>query len=429
MVVPGLVEPGIKKRLPEKRAVVWTNALMVAVLLYLFLVGIKLMGGSFKLMGEDFTSILMSLTDNPLAGLFVGVLATAIVQSSSVTTSLTVTLVASGSLDLAQAIPIVMGANIGTSVTNTLVSLVHIKRRDEFRRAFAGAIVHDLFNWCTVLVFLPLELITRALAGQGYLQYLSQWLSDFFVRFGGAGIKSPNLLKVIYVKQLAGLVKDWFKAGVKFVADILCEVPEPGTGAAEQFAGTLNIVCGIVLGAASLVLLFFVLVGMTKVLKQFVVGRLEKIIDNYIFKYAIFAYLIGVVATAVVQSSSVTTSMIVPLLGAGLLTIEQVYPYTVGANVGTTITALLAALTVLLDPEAANAGAGLTIAIVHLLFNVHGSAIFLPLKKIPITAAKWYANLAAEKTRFAVVFVLGVFFVMPGLVIWISYVLSGPAPK
>ena len=66
-------------------------------------------------------------------------------------------------LDVEPAIPIVMGANIGTSVTNTIVSLAQAAERNEFRRAFAGATVHDIFNWLSVLIFLPLEVITHFL--------------------------------------------------------------------------------------------------------------------------------------------------------------------------------------------------------------------------------------------------------------------------
>jgi sodium-dependent phosphate cotransporter len=59
------------------------------------------------------------------------------------------------------AIPVIMGANIGTSVTNTIVSMGHVGNAEEFRRAFAGATIHDMFNWLSVIVFLPLEEITR----------------------------------------------------------------------------------------------------------------------------------------------------------------------------------------------------------------------------------------------------------------------------
>jgi len=165
----------------------------------------------------------------------------------------------------------------------------------------------------------------------------------------------------------------------------------------------------------SLALLFVVLTGMTRILKGFVVGRLERIIDHYLFRYAVLSYLLGMVATAIVQSSSVTTSLVVPLLGAGLLTIDQVYPYTLGANVGTTVTALIASLAFISTNPAA-----LTCALVHLLFNLHGAAVFYPLRVVPISAARWYANLAAERTRYALFFVLGVFIIVPATVIALS---------
>ena len=58
------------------------------------------------------------------------------------------------------AIPMIMGANIGTSVTNTFVSMAQSGNQREFRRAFAGATIHDMFNWLTVLILLPLEWAT-----------------------------------------------------------------------------------------------------------------------------------------------------------------------------------------------------------------------------------------------------------------------------
>ena len=82
------------------------------------------------------------MTSNPLVGLFTGILATTLAQSSSTITSIAVGLVASRALTIEGAIPVVMGANIGTSVTNTLVSMGHITRKEEFRRALAGATVH-----------------------------------------------------------------------------------------------------------------------------------------------------------------------------------------------------------------------------------------------------------------------------------------------
>ncbi|MGB5159487.1 MAG: Na/Pi symporter, partial [Thermoanaerobaculia bacterium] len=134
--------------------------ILLCTLLFGFFVGLDMMGLSFKLFGKGFAEALIERTSNPFVGLFVGLLATTLVQSSSTTTSMIVALVAAGALTIEGAIPMIMGANIGTSVTNTLVSLAHVTRREEFQRAFAGATVHDFFNWMAVLILLPLELAT-----------------------------------------------------------------------------------------------------------------------------------------------------------------------------------------------------------------------------------------------------------------------------
>ena len=142
----------------------------VLVALYFFLA----MGGSFGALGGKGAGELFTITDNPVAGLMVGVLATVLVQSSSTSTSIVVGLVGADVLSPRQAIPIIMGANIGTSVTNTIVSMAHSGDRLELERAFFGATVHDMFNMLTVVTLLPLEIIIGAMSGEGGLLY---WMS------------------------------------------------------------------------------------------------------------------------------------------------------------------------------------------------------------------------------------------------------------
>ena len=92
-------------------------------------------------------------------------------------------------LTVTLAIPILMGANIGTSMTNTLVSLAHSGQRSELRRAFAAATVHDMFNWLCVLVMLPVEIGTGSaislscffIRTLGYLEHASGALVDAVV--------------------------------------------------------------------------------------------------------------------------------------------------------------------------------------------------------------------------------------------------------
>ncbi|RKZ27664.1 hypothetical protein DRQ26_02690, partial [bacterium] len=108
------------------------KVILLVLFVYIFLVSIELLGGSFKLMGEGFAHQLLHTTSNPFIGLLMGIIATSLVQSSSVTTSIVVSMVAGGTLTIRHAIPIVMGANIGTTVTNTMVSMGHITRPVEF---------------------------------------------------------------------------------------------------------------------------------------------------------------------------------------------------------------------------------------------------------------------------------------------------------
>ena len=94
--------------------------------------------------------------NNPVVGLMIGILGTVLVQSSTTFTSIIVAAIGAG-MDIHIAIPMIMGANIGTSVTNTLVAMTQIGNKDEFEKAFAAATVHDMFNWCTVFVVFTTE--------------------------------------------------------------------------------------------------------------------------------------------------------------------------------------------------------------------------------------------------------------------------------
>ena len=131
---------------------------LVVVTIYFFLLSIKLLGHSFKLFGKEFAEAMLQTTANPFAGLLIGIVATSLIQSSSTTTSIVVGLVAGGAVTFPNAIPIIMGANIGTTITNTLVSLGHVGQKAEFKRAFSAGIVHDFYNILAVIVLFPLEL-------------------------------------------------------------------------------------------------------------------------------------------------------------------------------------------------------------------------------------------------------------------------------
>lgn len=354
------------------------RAALVVALLYLFLTGVELLSGGFKTMGAGFVDGLFEGVSNPVGGLFVGLLATVLVQSSSVSTSVIVGLVASGVVGADEAVPMVMGANLGTTVTNTLASLGHVRRDMEFRRAFAAATVHDFFNILAVIIFLPLELAT------GYLSTTARWITEQVIGSSGAEFNSP--LKAA-VKMPAGWVKDLLS----------------GLGAGGNWKGGLMILIGL---ASILVALAYI----TRNMRLLVADRVEAAINRTLGAGSGFvAILLGAIITISVQSSSITTSVLVPLAASGVLTLENIYPVTLGANVGTTVTALLAAL-------ATGNPAAVTVAVVHTLFNVSGIALFYPiraLRRIPLRLATGLADVAAERRSAAIIYAVGMFVVVP----------------
>jgi len=359
-----------------KRVRVLLRILAVAFFLYLFFVSIELLGASFKLAGRSFAEQLIATTSDPLIGLIIGILATSLVQSSSVTTSTVVGLVAGGALSLRSAIPIVMGANVGTTVTNTLVSLGHLRRREEFRRAFAGATAHDFFNLLTAVVLLPLEYYTR------YLERLSSATSSLFL--GGTGFTFTSPLKVIV------------SPAVDFFIRLASRNPLP-------------------LAILAFLFLFIALRYIVIFMRKLVLLGIEDFFHRYLFGNALFSMILGLIITAIIQSSSVATSLVVPMVGAGILTVEAIFPYTLGANVGTTVTALLASLVT-------GSSTAVSVALAHLFFNISGILLFFPipkLRRIPIALAKGLGRKAAVSRRYAIIYVIGVFYVTPLILIFL----------
>ena len=335
--------------------------LTVIVTIYLFLLTINLLGHSFKLFGKEFAEAMLQTTSNPFTGLIIGIVATSLIQSSSTTTSIVVGLVAGGVVNLENAIPIIMGANIGTTVTNTLVSLGHIGRKAEFKRAFAAGVVHDFFNICAVIVLFPLELKFH------FIQKVALFLDERFEGVGGMKLFNP--LKAI------------LSPVINFIDSIFTNVPYND----------------IILMIISIIGMFAALGLLIKTIRSLVVDKIEVIINKYLFKNDLMGMTWGMGMTFIVQSSSVTTSLIVPLAGAGIVSLRKIFPYTMGANIGTTGTALLAAL-------ATGNPVAVTASFAHLVFNVFGILIFYPLKFIPITLAEKASEYVSISKKNLIIF-------------------------
>ncbi|MBB33347.1 MAG: sodium dependent phosphate transporter [Acidimicrobiaceae bacterium] len=347
-------------------------------LIYTFLVGVSSLESGIKVMGADTQESLFSSVSNPVAGLFIGILGTVLVQSSSASTSVIVGLVGTGALGVGDAVPMVMGANIGTTVTNTLVALAHMRQSDEFKRAFSAATVHDFFNLLAVSIILPIELATKILSNS------AERISSQLVGSAGSEWKSP--------------IKKWVKEPVGWLKDL-----GDALGASGNVLGTFLVAIGLVIILISLAFI-------TKNMRKLVADRIEASLNKVLGTGAgTIAMLLGLVITISVQSSSITTSIMIPLAAAGVVSLRNIYPVTLGANVGTTITALLAALATS-RPEA------LTVALVHTLFNVGGIVLLYPMpgvRDIPIRLAENLAKIAIQRRFMAVAYVVVAFIVIP----------------
>ena len=347
--------------------------------LYFFLVGVKSLESGIKSFGSDFVDSVFANVANPIAGLAAGVLATVLVQSSSVTTATIVGLVGSGILPVETAVPMVMGANIGTTVTNTLASLGHVRQGAYFHRAFAAATMHDYFNLIAVAILLPLEvafgLVTKIAEG------IAEVVGDILPEVGTGS--SP--------------IKSAIKAPVSWMTDLIESL---GWASAE----------GVILLVVGLAMIFLSLWMITRQMKAVMSGRIENAINGILSKGAgSGALLVGILMTVAVQSSSITTSILVPLVAAGVLTLQNAFPVTLGANIGTTVTALLASI-------AADTPDALVIALAHVTFNVLGILIIYPfpkIRRIPLALAELTATAAVKRKSVVAIYVIGLFIVTP----------------
>ena len=346
--------------------------------LYLFLVGIAGMSSAIKHMGAEFAETVLTTTSDPFISLFIGIFATVMFQSSSTTTSLIVGMVSSGSLTIAGSIPMIMGANIGTTVTNTIVSIGHINKGREFKRAFAASTVHDFFNVLAVIIIFPIEMLFHP------LQKTSEWFA----------LQLFGKIENIEVLQAKSPIKIAVKFGANFI---------------QKFTFDNDVIYLLL----SVFITFLMLYSIVKLLKSLVLKKIEGFFDQYIFNTALKALIFGIIITIMVQSSSITTSLVVPLAGAGVLTLRQIFPFTLGANIGTTVTALLAAIT--------GTVSALVAAFSHLLFNILGILIIYGtplLRNIPLSFAETISEVAVTKKYVPVLYLIVIFVLIPLCIIY-----------
>ncbi|KAM8803454.1 sodium-dependent phosphate transport protein 2C isoform 2-T2 [Rhynchonycteris naso] len=420
--------------------------------LYLFICSLDILSSAFQLLGSKVAGDIFkdnAVLSNPVAGLVIGVLVTMLVQSSSTSSSIVVSMVASKLLTVRASVPIIMGVNVGTSITSTLVSMAQSGDRDEFRRAFGGSAVHSIFNWLTVLILLPLEsavglleklsalaLDTTSLQPGGHapdiLKVLTQPLTHLIVQLDAEVITNSatgNATNSSLIKRWCGTRAETTPGNSSDCVNTFGPCPETnGSATTEQlpchhlFAGTglTDLAVGFILLAGSLLVLCTCLVLIVKLLNSALRGRVAEAVRTVInadfpFPFSwlsgYLAILVGAGLTFVLQSSSVFTAAIVPLMGVGVISLERAYPLLLGSNLGTTTTALLAALA----SPANMLLSALQVALIHFFFNVAGILMWymVPILRLPIPLAKRFGDLTARYRWVAVVYLLLSFLLLP----------------
>ncbi|REE05854.1 Na/Pi symporter [Marinoscillum furvescens] len=349
----------------------------IAVAILSFFMSIQLLGAGLQEIGKGLSGVFELTLSNPSIGLFIGLLLTAILQSSSTTTSMAVAAVAAGSLTLENAIPLIMGANIGTTLTSTVVSMSYVTKVAEFRKAISAGCVHDIFNVLVCLVLFPLE-----------------------VKYGLLSEVSHSIASSLYIASgNAPAVESFFfyKLFEEFGAQLI------------SWTGPYLVIF------IAVVLLFSTVKYISNMLYKRLIGDARNRFEQVAFKNSFKSFSWGFVLTSAIQSSSLTTSLIVPLVATGKVNLKRAFEFVMGANLGTTITALLAAL---LKSEAA-----ISLAIAHFLFNSVGVLLFIAvpfLNKIPMYLADRLGAVSLRYKITAFAYILVLFFILPFTLIYFS---------
>lgn len=347
--------------------------------LLLFLLSLDLMISSLQHLGRGAAETILLATSNPFTALFIGLLITAMLQSSSTTTALVVAFVASGAISLQNAIPVIMGANIGTTITAMIVSLGFINRKKEFKRAVAAGSFHVFFNTLTAIILFPLEY------NYGMLSNFSQDIAQyFFTPFAQPAGPKPH---------------PWY--GFDMLDDLFL-----------RFSPAPFIVAGL-----ALVLLFVSILMFRKLISDLLKAKSPEAFSRFFFRSPWKSFGWGLLTTAAIRSSTITTSVVVPIVAKRIASLKQAAPFIMGANVGTTITAFIAAAI------QGNTISALSIAIAHFLFNFIGVLLFLPLpllREVPLYLSNGLGKITLKYRLAGFLFLVLMFFFIPFTLIYFN---------
>lgn len=345
--------------------------------IYIFIIGINGLSEALSIILDDYISttflhtILYKL-ENPFFGLLVGIVGTAILQSSSTTSAIIIATVSSGVLSVRTALPIIIGTNFGTTITNTIVALFQRKKnQDSYEQALAASMLHDFYNLITLSIMFPLEITYHFIENMAFKIY-------------GFYSGSSNLL---------GRFSNPLNSSIEYFTDIIKIITN------DEPVWYTIVSLALIIGSLSM---------LVHLLKKIFLKSIKKELSQKLFATRFRSWASGVFSTMIIQSSSVTTSLVVPLAASKELTLEQIYPYTVGANIGTGLTAFIAAVS--LNPIA------LIAALISLIYDVTATILVFinPLLSwLPVYLAKQFGYYGAKYKRLPLIYIVITFIVIP----------------
>jgi len=378
--------------------------LTLALSIFFFISSLEGVKAGFKLIFAEWqTGILTMVTSDTAAitGLAVGMLSTALVQSSSAVVAATMVsmsgMVTAG-LPLSSAVhfgvPVILGANIGTTITNTLVAF-GVERGmtvNEFKETIPGVIVDDVYEALTISIFFTLELTT------GFISKMVLALGDFYV----------NVLKL----------EGFFASFEKSIIDIIIKEP-----IINPMKNLLLDMVGPKIGGMLMFLFWF---GVIIVSMNMITKAIEKIIElqwedrvKAAFDNPVRGFIIGFGITFIVGSSSIGSSLVIPFLATKVVDLKKAYPYLVGCNMATTVDLSQ------IYGYMAGGITGMVLGSAHFLLNIMALTLWLisPLRVVPIAIAEWLGAKIAKNQNAAfalLIWVVIIFFVVPILIIYLS---------
>lgn len=348
----------------------YKNAAISLLAIYFFISSIVLIKSSAVIMGESLAEKIVLLIKDTTSGVFSGWITTALLHSSGAFDSIIVAFVSSGVMPLSLAVATIIGAEIGTTVTPFLVSVLgYVRKKKQLSASFNVTMTHVLYNLFTLLIFYPAEL--------------------FLGVFTNIALKGSN----IFVKVT------W----LRYVPDLL-DVATPWVDVLLDFIPAW---IGLILGGLILIVALW---GVERYMTAIFSMPKSWNLIRATFTRPLRAFLAGFLFTILVPSTTVMVSLLVPLAASGVIRPEYyILPYILGANIGTVFDVMIAAL-------ATGDPVSLGVWLVHLAINLIGAIIFFPLLKHFSRLVRWTSEAIAQSPRRTLL-VTVVFHAVPVLIL------------